>query len=254
MKSGSNSNRFYGKLAPVYDLKVDWKKRHGKEQPLFSYLIDKLQPAAVLDIGCGDGGHAPLYSAAGVTYWGIDLSQEMVEKAALKNQGLPGVKFKVGDMSRLPVEFKRSFDQIIILGNTLPHLLTEQSLAKTFAGLGRTLRSGGHLAIQTVNPAPMKKKLAHFLPPKLSEDTFFAPFYIKSGHLWDFFMPIYRIGERGVALQSAELTHLRFWSKSEIVGHASRAGLKLAATFGSAQLDKYQPIASENMILIFKKV
>lgn len=253
MKSGSNSNRFYEKLAPVYDLKVDWESRHDKEQKLFRYLLDTLKPTRVLDIGCGDGGHAPLYAAARIEYLGIDLSQEMIAKARSKYAQLPGVRFETGDMARLPAKFKESFDQIIVLGNTLPHLLTQQALDRAITQMSRSLVGSGNLILQTVNPAPLKKKQLHFLPAKLSGETIFAPFYLQAVNHWDFHMPIYQVGDRGCVLRSAEVTRLRFWSKAQIAASAKDANLKLRAAFGNAGLDPYNPTASENMILIFGK-
>ncbi len=254
MKSSSDNNRFYEQLAPVYHLKVDWNNRSAKEDDLFAYLIGALQPASVLDLGCGDGGHAPRYAAAGIRYSGIDSSNEMIKTAVRIHGALTGVSFSTGDMTKLPRETSGQFDQVIMLGNTLPHLLTPRDLNATLAGISRSLTTNGHFVLQTVNPGKLIRKAIHFLPPKLADDVLFAPFYLKQGDNWDFYMPIYRLKNGAVAATNITTTRLKFWTKQQIVEQARIRGLKLVAAYGSAKLAAYISSKSENLILIFRKL
>lgn len=253
MKSSSNNNRFYEQLAPVYHLKVDWKNRSAKEDGLFDRLIEELKPASVLDLGCGDGGHAARYAAAGIRYFGIDSSDEMIKTALQAHQSLAGVTFATGEMARLPSDTKGQFDQVIMLGNTLPHLLTNRSVKATLAGISRSLTANGHFILQTVNPGKLARKTIHFLPPKLAGETFFAPFYLKQGDGWDFYMPVYQLKNGAVTATNISSTRLKFWTKRQLVDQARGQGLKCVAAYGNAKLDEYNVAKSENLILILRK-
>lgn len=254
MKSSSNNSRFYEQLAPVYHLKVDWSNRSAKENELFGLLIESLKPASVLDLGCGDGGHAPRYAEAGIRYFGIDSSGKMIRSASQAHRSLAGVSFSTGDMAKLPSDTKGRFDQVIMLGNTLPHLLTSQSLKATLAGISRSLTTNGHFILQTVNPGKLTHKTIHFLPPKLTGEVFFAPFYLKQGDGWDFYMPIYQLRNGTVAATNISSTRLKFWTKQQLVEQARDQGLRFVASYGNAKLEAYSASKSENLILIFRKL
>lgn len=254
MKSSSNNNQFYEQLAPVYHLKVDWNNRSTKENQLFAYLINSLKPSSVLDIGCGDGGHASRYASAGIRYRGLDSSSAMIERANVKSSSLPEVSFSIGDMTKLPKSTVAEFDQVIMLGNTLPHLLSAKTLQATLSGICRSLTDSGHFVVQTVNPGAFAGKKLHFLPPKLTTEVLFTPFYSKQGEVWDFYMPIYRLSNGAILSSNITSTSLRFWTKHEIVSQAQPLGLKLINAFGNAKLDPYRSAHSENMILIFRKL
>lgn len=254
MKSSSNSSRFYELLAPVYHLKVDWDNRSAKENKLFDYLISDLKPTSVLDIGCGDGGHAGRYAEAGASYLGIDSSIEMIKTASRTHQGRSGVNFATGDMARLAPEYAGGFDQAVMLGNTLPHVLTARDLTATLSGVSRSLQPHGYFVVQTVNPGSFANKKIHFLAPKKSGDVLFAPFYLNQGETWDFYMPIYRLaGDAAVAANIAS-TRLRFWSRQELTERARKSGLTTVAAFGNSRLDPYHTRTSDNLILVFRKL
>lgn len=254
MKSSSNSNRFYDQLAPVYHIKVDWKNRAGKENRLFEFLTKTLQPSRVLDIGCGDGGHAQRYADAGVKYHGIDKSSTMVQAAKSACGQMPGVSFSTGDMTKLPKSYSKQFDQIIVLGNTIPHLITSDDMKKAVAGFSRCLGTGGHLVLQTVNPRVLENKSVFLLPPKLAQGTLFTPFYVNRGKYWEFVMPIFSVANESVSSKSAATTMLRFWSREELKAAGATCGLRLVSAFGDAGLSPYKPRSSGNMILLFRKI
>ena len=71
------------------------------ELPSMDKLIGSVQGLRVLDLGCGDGKYARLYKEKGASeVVGVDLSSEMI-KIAADTTAASGVKFVVGDASRL---------------------------------------------------------------------------------------------------------------------------------------------------------
>ncbi len=237
----------------MYHLKVDWDTRSAKEEELFAFLIGSLKPTSVLDLGCGDGGHAPRYAAAGIRYSGVDSSVEMIKTAARMHGALAGVSFSTGDMTKISMTNRGQFDQVVMLGNTLPHLITAKDLKAALTGISRSLTTNGYFVLQTVNPGKLIRNTTYFLPPKLAGDVFFAPFYLKRDDEWDFYMPVYRLKNGTVAETHISSTRLKFWSKQQVVEQARNQGLKYVAAYGNAKLEPYSASRSDNLILIFRK-
>jgi phosphatidylethanolamine/phosphatidyl-N-methylethanolamine N-methyltransferase len=88
--------RAYKFYAPAYDFVFDWIFHPGREQAM--RLLDVKRNDHVLEVGIGTGLNLPLYpSHCHIT--GIDLSEEMLEKAQDKiiELGLISVTLKVMD-------------------------------------------------------------------------------------------------------------------------------------------------------------
>ena len=88
--------RAYKFYAPAYDFVFDWIFHPGREQAM--RLLDIKRNDHVLEVGIGTGLNLPLYPThCHIT--GIDLSEEMLEKAQDKviELGLIGVTLKVMD-------------------------------------------------------------------------------------------------------------------------------------------------------------
>ena len=60
-------------------------------------------PARVADLGCGTGTLSVLLAEAGYDVDGLDFSPRMVELGRRKADGLPGVRFIVGDAFEAPL-------------------------------------------------------------------------------------------------------------------------------------------------------
>lgn len=114
------------------------------EQPAVWSLLDALQPGRALDAACGTGRHAAHLVALGHQVLGVDLTPEMLERAAVN---VPGAEFRQGDLLALPVAAEQ-FD-VVVCGLALSHVA---DLRAAVAELARVLRPGGHLAISVLHP------------------------------------------------------------------------------------------------------
>ncbi len=251
---GRHSDNFYEQLAPLYHLKVDWDKRLPKETALFDSLFANPDVSAVCDLGCGDGGHAQEIVKRGAAYVGIDSSARMIKMAKAKCARRKGIHFLKGDMLRLPVKYNGMFDLVLLLGNTLPHILCDADLKMLIKNVSRLLLPHGRFVIQTVNPEMLKTKHVHFLPPKLADNrVLFTPFYARQDKCWSFLMAIYIIEQGKIISHKTLETRLKFWLRSEIAAAASH-DFNVKHAFGDAGLAPYLKAKSENMILIMEKV
>jgi phosphatidylethanolamine/phosphatidyl-N-methylethanolamine N-methyltransferase len=92
--------RAYELYAPVYDFIFNWVFAPGREAAI-RYLAVK-RGETILEVGIGTGLNLPLYPAS-CRLTGIDLSQEMLDKAVERAQKLamPNVVLKVMDATSM---------------------------------------------------------------------------------------------------------------------------------------------------------
>ncbi|MEK7385555.1 MAG: methyltransferase domain-containing protein [candidate division NC10 bacterium] len=92
--------RAYELYAPVYDFIFDWVFSPGRAAAVKQ--LDLQRSDSVLEVGIGTGLNLPLYPAT-TQLTGIDLSQEMLDKAVERVQTLamPNVTLKVMDATSL---------------------------------------------------------------------------------------------------------------------------------------------------------
>jgi len=99
--------------------------------------------AKVLDVGCGTGKfvHKLWNVTKGIEIHGVDLSNEMIERARSK-QGGESINFVVGDVENLPYESK-TFD-IVTCSNSFHHYPNQK---KALSEMRRVLKDEGKLLI-----------------------------------------------------------------------------------------------------------
>ena len=92
--------RAYELYAPVYDFIFDWIFAPGRTAAVKQLALQRSD--SVLEVGIGTGLNLPLYPAT-CQLTGIDLSQEMLDKAVERVQTLamPNVTLKVMDATSL---------------------------------------------------------------------------------------------------------------------------------------------------------
>lgn len=101
-------------------------------------------PGRVLELGCGTGRLTLAIAQGGIDIVGVDLSDSMLEAARRKARAAGvEVPFVHADMRDLNLEGK--FATILIPGNSLLHLLTNEELKQCLAGVRRHLWPGGRL-------------------------------------------------------------------------------------------------------------
>lgn len=129
-----------------------WSERYDEpgnpivelEQPAVWSLVEPLPPGRALDAACGTGRHARRLAELGHEVLGVDLTPEMVERAAAS---VPAASFAEADLRALPAD-DASFD-LVVCGLALSHL---GDLGAGVAELARVLRPGGRLVVSVLHP------------------------------------------------------------------------------------------------------
>lgn len=138
-----------------------------------SPVIDQILAAApssrVLDLGCGDGRHARAFAQQGCDVVAIDASEDVLEQA--RAEGVPErVEFQLGDMGAVERLVRGHFGAAFCLGNTLPYLLSPESLSRMLIGLRRRLLPGAPFLLQILNYDRIPVGEKHALPLEMVED------------------------------------------------------------------------------------
>jgi glycine/sarcosine N-methyltransferase len=156
------SNEFYDRLARLFDVMTDWQSRLAHEMSFLQRTLDENRARSILDTACGTGWHAIALAQRGYRTAGCDASPAMVEQArenASKAQ-VP-VRFAVADFARMKV-FEETFDAVLCLGNSLPHLLSRAALADALGHMRARLHPGGVLILHNLNYDLRVKKQPRF--------------------------------------------------------------------------------------------
>ncbi len=146
-----DSNEFYDRLARVFDVMTDWQSRLAHEMPFLQDTLDRHGARSILDAACGTGWHAIALAQKGYRAAGCDASPVMIEMA--RNNAVKAkadVRFEVADFNQLG-KFSETFAAVICLGNSLPHLLSQEALVKALQQMRGKLHAGGLLILHNLN-------------------------------------------------------------------------------------------------------
>jgi len=148
----NSSNDFYAALAPGYDEMTRTRERSGSERQMLQRWLDRYPSTAVFDAACGTGLHAVLLAGLGVQVTAADPSAEMLAMAAHHAQETAVEITWLQSAMQTPLPgLRENFQLVLCLGNSLPHLLTEEDLLQSLRNFHDLLQPGGHLVIQLLN-------------------------------------------------------------------------------------------------------
>lgn len=152
----------YENLASVYD--TLFPQPEAATAYLAGLRPDAARPPRVLDLGSATGSQLLALAKLGWEGIGLEPSLPMLdlarEKAAAAGLDRSAV-FEAGGMEYAAPRFpKASFDLVLCLGNTLPHLRGQAGLLAFARGARGLLRPGGSLVLQLLNYGPVLKALA----------------------------------------------------------------------------------------------
>jgi len=236
---------------------IAWPERIEREWP---FLQGVLPPAGrVLDLGCGTGEHSRFLASKGYDVTGIDSSPAMLAKA-LEAPLSERLRFLPGDIADVASLTAGSFDAAICLGNTLPHLATDQGLRGLLRGLRLRLDAGAPLLLQVLNYERILGKGLRFLPlnfrgeDEAGGEVVFLRLMTPLGGGRIVFSPTtlrYRPqGEPPVEVVSSRNVELRAWTRPELETALREAGFGATEAYGTVGNVPYVPMDSADVVLV----
>lgn len=139
----------YDELAAHYDqIFEDWESSIARQATALAGILERecgdRRPIRVLDCACGIGTQSLGLAMKGFDVTGCDISIGAVQRAhsEASKRGL-SVPFLVANMVQLSAIPKSSFDAVICIDNSLPHLQTDEDLLQAAQQAYGKLRLGG---------------------------------------------------------------------------------------------------------------
>lgn len=140
----------------LYDDSKFYDLVHGDfAQPeVLDFYADKIKRFGepVLELACGSGAYLVPFTERNTEIVGVDLSEEMLrrakEKAVTRNVS---IDVQTGDIRDF--ELNRKFNLILLLGNSLQHLLTREDIEKCLATVRKHLKPNGRFIVEVFNPS-----------------------------------------------------------------------------------------------------
>ena len=161
---------FFGpQYAQIYDLLM----ADVPYESWVDYLLDVARlhsdrPATIIDLACGTGTFALFAAQCGLSVYGIEGSQAMMEIFRRKAAASPYGESCTVSRSQLPKLPKLTFrfDAAVCFFDSLNYLVSPRAVANTIAGVSSLLRSGG-VFVFDVNTDQAYRSGAFQAPPEI---------------------------------------------------------------------------------------
>ena len=161
MQEKTTWEQFFDAHAPIYDANVFTKNTVDE----VDFLLEELELKAgdsVLDVGCGTGRHSIELAKRGYSVTGLDLSAEMLAKAATKAKA-EKVKVEWVRSDATQFAFPVKFDAAICLCEGALGLLsqTDDPISQPLAilrNISRSLKTGAKVVFTVLNAAAMLRR------------------------------------------------------------------------------------------------
>jgi glycine/sarcosine N-methyltransferase len=236
---------FYQSIAPYYDYIFP----PSEAQVAFvSGQLGSLNARSILEAGCGTGNLALALAHRRAIVEGIDLDEEMIDRAMEKSHRRDQLNFRTLNILNLSQEWPSSFfDAVVSFGNTLVHLPGVNKVMDFFAESRKVLKPGGRLMVQIINYDRILDNKIKGLATIENDDICFERYYdiTNPGEIIDF-RTVLTVKKTGEVMQNVvALYPLR---KKEIEAALQEVGFDDVHFFGSFTGD----VMTENSVpLIF---
>jgi SAM-dependent methyltransferase len=247
----------YDALSPDYDRFVDWEARLTYELPFFERLFGEQVVNRVLDTACGTGHHAVALTQRGYEVVGTDLSAEMIALARgnAAETSVP-VEFAVAGFGQLARAVGGNFDAVLCLGNSLPHLLSEQAVTAALTDMAAVLREGGLLVMQSRNYDRVWRGRERFMPPTAhrhgDDEVIFFRFMDFHAETMTFNMARFWRTADGWDFR-VDATELRPIFHQDLAATLKAAGFQSTAFYGDYRFSPFDPTTSGDLIVVAQR-
>ncbi len=211
---------------------------------LIRYLQLKTD-AKIWDMACGKGRHVQYLAAKGFNAYGTDISENSIDGAIKHNLNLPAAHFFVHDMRR---PFRTNyFDCALNIFTSLGYFEFKRDDERVFISASQSLKANGKFVVDYLNAEKVIKNLVR-------EET-------KTSDGIDF--NISRKIENKTIIKTIEFNaegkehkyeeRVKAWTLNDFNEMAQVAGLKVNDVFGAYNLNKFDSLNSDRLIMIFEK-
>jgi SAM-dependent methyltransferase len=231
--------------SPYYDLL--YKGRDQEEADMFIHnLVKHLSPkdhAIMLDLACGKGRYSIALNRMGYTVTGIDLSQRKIEAA--KQSQNSTLTFAVNDM-RMPLE-PTKYEYVFNLFTSFGYFDNEEENKLVLTNVYNSLKKGGVFILDYVNGEKISKRLMEQQKCTIDGVYFSIKRYAENNQL------IKEINIKDGEEECSFSEKVSIFSESKLKEYIIGCGFEISEIFGDYQLNKYDALNSDRLIIISRK-
>jgi glycine/sarcosine N-methyltransferase len=248
-------NEFYDHLAASFDVMTDWSSRLAYEIPFLDATLTRQRARAVLDAACGTGWHAIALAQRGYRVAGSDASAAMIERARgnAAEAGLT-IEFAVASFQDLGSTWREPFDAVLCLGNSFPHVLTEQAAIDSLAGMRASVRDSGLLILHNLNYDKRMRDRPRWFAVNSEmldgNETLVWRFADYGPDLITFNIAVFAKKSDGQWSVHVESTPQRPYRKGELEDLLYRVGFRTVEAYGNLQGDPFDPARSGDLVIV----
>ena len=230
-------SQFYNCIAEKYDFIFPLSPTHQ------TFFASELCGKTVLDVGAATGNLTAYLLSQDYEVTAIDLSDRLIAKAAEKG-------IVVQKLNMLNIDKLSTFDNIVCIGNTLPHLDSKASVQLFLQKAYGQLSQGGKLILQLVN---FQKYFAQQQDDYLGNLPLIANDKVK-------FERFYYLNKEGKirfktilddTIENEELLQPIF--ADELIQWLTQIGFQTINLYGNFRKDPFDPNASMALIIVAEK-
>jgi glycine/sarcosine N-methyltransferase len=248
---------FYDRLAESFDVMTDWKSRLAVELPFLEATLAWHNARFVLDCACGTGWHAIALAQRGYRVAASDISPAMVARAR-ENTVREGVTvpLAVASFQELRATYRERFDAVLCLGNSLPHVLTDDAALESLVNMRDCLRAGGVLILHNLNYDKRWREKPRWFAVNSGtlrgHETLIWRFadYAESGIVFN--IALFTKGNDGAWSVDVQSTPQRPYQIDEIGNLLRRAGFRDPVSYGNLQGDAFDAARSGDLVVVAK--
>ena len=231
--------------SPYYHLL--YKNRDENEAKTFiTKLVKNITLPAnsrILDLACGKGRHAKMLHEEGFNVLGVDLSPNSI--SAANQEKTTGIAFQVHDMRNVIAGEK--FDAIFNLFTSFGYFDETKDNEKMVSSIHQMLNKKGMLIIDFMNAT----KVINNLVTAEVKNVDGVEFSIQRRYDGQHIFKEIEFYDNGTPMHYTE--RVQAVKKSDFVSLLSQANFEILRTFGDFDLNEFNEVSSDRLIIIAQK-
>ncbi|HPY32933.1 MAG TPA: methyltransferase domain-containing protein [Anaerolineaceae bacterium] len=254
----------YDKLAMHYDHFVDWKSRLAFEMPFIQEQLALLpgepENLKLMDTASGTGQHAIALARLGYQVSASDLYPQMLNIANTNALAADvNIRLKTAGFGNIAEAFPgESFDAVLCLGNSLPHVKSLADLQHTLQDFAALMAPNALLLLQQRNFDAVMRARNRFMEPQsqqtADQEWLFFRFYDfePNGTIQFSILTLTRKpGSRWeTSLTSTHLLPILF---ADMQNALEMAGFEQLRFYGNLKGEAFDPAQSGDLIVVARK-
>jgi SAM-dependent methyltransferase len=225
-----------------------YQHRNDEEAQIFINNLNKyLQPipsSKMLDLACGKGRHSMFLSSLGYDVTGVDLSHNSIDFA--KQFETDTLHFFEHDMRK--VLASNYFDFVFSFFTSMGYFDNKNDDIKQCNAMAKALKNNGDLVIDFLNTEKSKLNLTRHRTIEKQGIVFTIESFFEDGY----FNKITEVNDNGNILKSHEKVRGFLFTDFETL--LTQQGLTIVNHFGNYNLDKFDILNSDRLIIHAKKI